>query len=155
MSMFFHFGVQESAILFKFWSISTLSGLLLSMGLIFLASISHEGIKFYRNRLEKSRRAKYLTVGGAEAGGPKPPSSDTIAQIIPSDVRTVNPRVSRLSLEHILATLVYGIQVTLSLCLMLVFMTYNVWLCLAMVLGSCVGYFFFNDGSPADAEFCH
>ncbi|KAF6205197.1 hypothetical protein GE061_019364 [Apolygus lucorum] len=154
MMMYFHFGTEE-VILFDFWRISTISGLLFSMVLVFIAGIFYEGIKFYRCYLEQKERASnYSTVGNA--GVPKPPSSsDTIAQIIPNDVQTVNPRYGRLNLKHILATLAYSLQVTVSLCLMLVFMTYNVWLCLAVVLGSCVGYFFFSYGKSSDMEFCH
>jgi copper transporter 1 len=36
------------------------------------------------------------------------------------------------------------IQVFISYCLMLVFMTYNVWLCLSVILGAGIGYFLFG-----------
>uniref|UniRef100_A0A0A9WI35 Copper transport protein n=1 Tax=Lygus hesperus TaxID=30085 RepID=A0A0A9WI35_LYGHE len=89
MMMYFHFGTEE-VILFDFWRISTISGLLFSMVLVFIAGVFYEGIKFYRCYLEQKERASnYSTVGNA--GAPKPPSSsDTIAQIIPNDVQTVN-----------------------------------------------------------------
>ena len=35
-------------------------------------------------------------------------------------------------------------QIVLSYCLMLIFMTYNVWLCLAVALGAATGYFMFG-----------
>lgn len=50
------------------------------------------------------------------------------------------------------------VQVTLSYLLMLVFMTYNTWLCLSVVLGAGVGYFFFGYKrlTTIDAnEHCH
>merc|ERR1712176_1538500 len=45
---------------------------------------------------------------------------------------------------HFLQSLLHIIQVTVSYMLMLVFMTYNVWLCLAVVLGAGAGYFCFG-----------
>lgn len=52
-------------------------------------------------------------------------------------------RPSMLSINHLLQTLLHVLQVTLSFLLMLIFMTYNVWLCLMVVLGAAVGYFLF------------
>merc|ERR1711879_84317 len=51
---------------------------------------------------------------------------------------------SLLSRGHLLQTLLQFIQVWLSYCLMLVFMTYNTWLCLSVSLGAAVGYFLFG-----------
>ena len=52
--------------------------------------------------------------------------------------------VHMVSAGHFLQTLLHMIQVFISYCLMLVFMTYNVWLCLAVILGAGVGYFLFG-----------
>lgn len=49
-----------------------------------------------------------------------------------------------LSLMHIYQSFLHLIQVTLSLMLMLIFMTYNTWLCLAVVFGAMIGYFLFG-----------
>ena len=38
----------------------------------------------------------------------------------------------------------YSMQVTLAYLLMLIFMTYNSWLCAAVVVGAAVGYFLFG-----------
>lgn len=45
---------------------------------------------------------------------------------------------------HAVQTALHALQSTLSYLLMLVFMTYNVWLCLAVVLGLTLGYFLFG-----------
>ncbi|XP_058062675.1 high affinity copper uptake protein 1 isoform X1 [Anopheles bellator] len=49
-----------------------------------------------------------------------------------------------LSFMHLYQTLLHIVQVTLSFLLMLIFMTYNTWLCLAVVLGAALGYFLFG-----------
>ena len=48
------------------------------------------------------------------------------------------------SVEHLVLTLVHLVQVILSYCIMMVFMTFNTWLCLAVVLGHAVGYLLFG-----------
>ncbi|XP_033122981.1 LOW QUALITY PROTEIN: high affinity copper uptake protein 1-like, partial [Anneissia japonica] len=49
-----------------------------------------------------------------------------------------------LSGAHFLQTLLHVIQVTISYFLMLIFMTYNGWLCIAVALGAGTGYFLFG-----------
>ncbi|KAL1378798.1 hypothetical protein pipiens_015342 [Culex pipiens pipiens] len=49
-----------------------------------------------------------------------------------------------LSVMHLFQTFLHIVQVTLSFLLMLIFMTYNTWLCLAVVLGAALGYFLFG-----------
>ena len=53
-------------------------------------------------------------------------------------------RYTMLSSGHAIQTVLHFLQSTASYTLMLVFMTYNVWLCIALVLGLAVGYFFFG-----------
>ena len=44
---------------------------------------------------------------------------------------------------HIIQTLLHMLQMTISYLLMLIAMTYNVWLFIAVVLGAGAGYFLF------------
>ncbi|XP_021199272.3 high affinity copper uptake protein 1 isoform X2 [Helicoverpa armigera] len=48
------------------------------------------------------------------------------------------------SRAHSVQAALHAVQATLSYLLMLVFMTYNVWLCLAVVLGLTLGYYLFG-----------
>jgi len=61
--------------------------------------------------------------------------------------------------EHFLQTLLHFIQLWISLSLMLVFMTFNVYLCLAVTVGGAVGYFCFawiqRPGERYGADMCH
>ena len=49
-----------------------------------------------------------------------------------------------LSWMHTFQTCLHIVQIVLSYFLMLIFMTYNVWLCFAVVLGAAIGYFLFG-----------
>lgn len=56
----------------------------------------------------------------------------------------LSSRPKMTSMMHIYQTFLHLVQVTLSFLLMLIFMTYNVWLCLGVVVGAAIGYFLFG-----------
>ncbi|XP_053694097.1 high affinity copper uptake protein 1 isoform X2 [Sabethes cyaneus] len=153
MSMAFHGGYNET-ILFEQWKIDSLGGLLWSMLLIFIMAACYEGLKYYREHLfwktynalqyrpvtvtEKNPRNgnvsnnnDAMVNGGAGGGGGGDDGS-----------RIVQPTM--LSVMHLFQTFLHILQVTLSFMLMLIFMTYNTWLCLAVVFGAALGYFLFG-----------
>ncbi|XP_016972911.1 high affinity copper uptake protein 1 isoform X2 [Drosophila rhopaloa] len=138
MPMAFHFGYDET-ILFSWWHIETVAGLVGSMIAIFLLALMYEGLKYYREYLfwKTYNLLEYRPVTGPQRN-PEAPRIPSPAAAAPSPVQP-----SMLSVNHLLQTLLHVIQVTLSFLLMLIFMTYNVWLCLMVVLGAAVGYFLF------------
>lgn len=125
MVMTFHGGYKE-AILFDFWSTSTIAGFLFSCLALFVLAALYEGLKLGREKLiayELKRTANNpIALNGAQSN-----------------------ITSRLfSRGHLIQTFLHMIQITVSYLLMLVFMTYNSWLCLAVVLGAGAGYFIFG-----------
>lgn len=58
--------------------------------------------------------------------------------------------------SHIVQSLLNLLQIVISYLLMLIFMTFNYWLCLAVILGLGLGYFFFgwNKKNPDESECC-
>ncbi|XP_052895640.1 high affinity copper uptake protein 1 isoform X1 [Anopheles moucheti] len=173
MSMSFHGGYDET-ILFEQWKIDSLSGLLWSMLLIFVMAALYEGLKYYREHLfwrtynglqyrpvtvtEKSNGNGVVaapgTSGTAERGAGDGPNGtgggsgalneegDRIVHMVGEVIHKQPPTM--LSLMHLYQTLLHILQVTTSFLLMLIFMTYNTWLCLAVVLGAGLGYFLFG-----------
>ncbi|XP_068160000.1 high affinity copper uptake protein 1 isoform X1 [Drosophila tropicalis] len=148
MSMAFHFGYNET-ILFSWWHIDTVAGLIGSMIAIFLLALLYEGLKYYREYLfwKTYNLLEYRPVTGPQRN-PEAPRLPSPAAAAPSPVQYVGEVVhkqppSMLSLNHLYQTLLHILQVTLSFLLMLIFMTYNVWLCLMVVLGAAIGYFLF------------
>ena len=52
-------------------------------------------------------------------------------------------RTMLLSRSHLLQSVLHVVQIIVSYFLMLIFMTFNMWLCIAVALGAGVGYFLF------------
>lgn len=133
MSMWFHLGSEET-ILFEFWKISEIGGLIGSVVFIFFLAFAYEALKFYREQLYRRsfRAVQYNTVTvPVENGGAVKETHKTV-------------QVKMFSAVHALQTFLHLVQTIISYFLMLIFMTYNVWLCLAVALGAGVGYFFFG-----------
>ncbi|CAK1583910.1 unnamed protein product [Parnassius mnemosyne] len=134
-AMTFHAGVCQE-ILFNGWMTTTALELFGSAVAIFLAAVLYEGLKYYREALHT--RATTAT-GDSQVNITKNECGNQGAC-----GGTAIVKYSMLSSGHIIQTLLHIVQSTASYILMLVFMTYNVWLCIALILGLAVGYFFFG-----------
>ncbi|XP_058454366.1 high affinity copper uptake protein 1 [Malaya genurostris] len=169
MSMSFHGGYNET-ILFDQWKIDSLAGLLWSMLLIFILAALYEGLKYYREHLfwktYNALQYRPVTVtdknprngnvsnnnemagnggssgGGGGGGGGGGDESSRIVHMVGEVIHKQPPTM--LSVMHLYQTFLHILQVTLSFLLMLIFMTYNTWLCVAVVLGAALGYFLFG-----------
>ncbi|XP_063912323.1 high affinity copper uptake protein 1 isoform X2 [Zophobas morio] len=141
MSMAFHTGFSET-VLFEQWKFSTIGGLIGSMiGIFFMAAL-YEGLKYYREYLfwKTYNALQYRAVTLPEKGVVS--EDNQIVHVVGEVIHKQPPTM--LSVMHFYQTALHMIQMVLSYFLMLIFMTYNVWLCLAVVLGAGVGYFLFG-----------
>lgn len=129
----FHGGHCEQ-ILWKGWTARTVLEFSLSAFAIFLLAFLYEGVKFLRQfllrrELEKiSKNKEKIDVVCTTIAGLK--NKQLFKQIIAP--------------QHLIQTLLFLFQVTLSMLLMLIFMSFNYWLCLSIILGLTVGYFLFG-----------
>ncbi|XP_046477589.1 high affinity copper uptake protein 1 isoform X4 [Neodiprion pinetum] len=132
MMMAFHGGYCET-VLFDSWKVSSIGSLVGSMiGIIIMAAL-YEGLKYYREYLfwRTYNALQYRSV-----------SMPQEKNVVSEDNRVVQPTM--LSWMHTFQTFLHIVQIIISYFLMLIFMTYNVWLCFAVVLGAAVGYFLFG-----------
>ncbi|CAG9772478.1 unnamed protein product [Ceutorhynchus assimilis] len=131
MNMWFQFST-DATVLFENWHFTTVGGLIGSMIGIFIMAALYEGLKYYREYLfwKTYNALQYRAVSLPD----KAPA--------PEDPQVVQPRM--ISKIHFFQTFLHMIQMVLSYFLMLIFMTYNVWLCIAVVLGAGTGYFLFG-----------
>jgi len=144
MTMYFHGGYNE-VILFSFWKISSVGGLVGSMFGVFILGVLYEGLKFYREFLMRRNYNSVAYAHVSEGGGSEEDGSHVeavgggrgreVVKIIQTSV---------FSRAHFLQTFLHLLQVILSYMLMLIAMTFNTWLCLAVASGAMFGYFLFG-----------
>ncbi|XP_063831158.1 high affinity copper uptake protein 1-like [Ostrinia nubilalis] len=134
-AMVFHAGVNQE-ILFNGWVTTNALELFGSAVAIFLAGVLYEGLKYYREALYVSSttvtRDSQVNIAKNECGTNTNCRGPTVV------------KYTMLSGGHFIQTGFHIVQSTFSYILMLIFMTYNVWLCMALVLGMGLGYFFFG-----------
>ncbi|CAL1687992.1 unnamed protein product [Lasius platythorax] len=142
MSMTFHTGYCES-VLFENWKITSIGSLVGSMiGIIIMAAL-YEGLKYYREYLF------WKTYNALQYRSVTVPSEKNVVAEDNRVVHMVGEVIHKqpptmLSWMHLFQTFLHIVQIVLSYFLMLIFMTYNVWLCCAVVVGAAIGYFLFG-----------
>ncbi|RVE43429.1 hypothetical protein evm_011924 [Chilo suppressalis] len=159
MSMTFHGGCVET-ILFSWWNVTELGEFIGSFFAIFLMALLYEGLKYYRKHLlwKTYTGLQYCAVSPPDKGVSNicAPDEPQVIQPVPHVLERNVPTM--LSSAHAWQTVLHGAQVLVSYMLMLVFMTYNTWLCAAVVLGSATGYFLFGWRESVVVDFtehCH
>ncbi|CAB3405056.1 unnamed protein product [Caenorhabditis bovis] len=147
MSMVLHFGEKEK-ILFAWWKTGSFSGMAVSMLITFLLCILYEAMKAFRyflavwqaNKRRTTQSELAITNAAADS------VSEDSVQFAP--LLSISGLTKRLlSTYRIIQGILYGLQALLAYVLMLIVMTFNVNLILAVVVGEAVGYFLFT-GTP-------
>ncbi|OQV12061.1 hypothetical protein BV898_13622 [Hypsibius exemplaris] len=153
MEMPMYFGTEfPSYLLFFDWAPRRDSELVWSSFIIFGIAVILEGIRRAREiirvydlrdlKLMDSQKSCCVNLdcgneGGSGGGG------NGLRSIQPGG--TIRPKLRLLFRRfHLLQTFLLGVQTVLGYFLMLAAMTYNVWIFVAMVVGTVAGHFFFS-----------
>ncbi|XP_077478398.1 high affinity copper uptake protein 1 [Stigmatopora argus] len=134
MAMTFYFGYSNVPLLFNGLTINTVGEMVGACLGVFLLAVLYEGLKMGRESLlrrsQVNVRYNCMPLPGADG------------TVLMETHKTVGQRM--LSPAHFLQTLLHVVQVVVSYLLMLVFMTYNAYLCAAVAVGAGMGYFLFS-----------
>lgn len=134
MAMTFYFGYTNVELLFTGLVINSPGEMVGACVGVFLLAVLYEGLKIGREvllrRSQVNVRYNSMPLPGADG------------TMLMETHKTVGQRM--LSPAHFLQTVLHIIQVVVSYVLMLVFMTYNAYLCIAVAAGAGMGYFLFS-----------
>jgi copper transporter 1 len=127
MKMTFNWDIEGICVIFDWWQISDITTLILSMILIFVFATFYEKLRQFSSSFDRNL-------------------------VKQTDVNTTRYSTA-LQFQR---ALLYGAQVGISFLLMLIFMTYNAFLMLAVVAGAICGFFFFNHDATLERSMaCH
>lgn len=152
----FHAGHCER-ILWRGWVASTVAEFVLSAIAIFVLAFLYELLKFFREHLMRREARKEAERMAEELRQKREVSNCGGCSETPlAEVREKTYWQRIFGSSHIIQSLLNLLQIVISYLLMLVFMTFNYWLCLAVVLGLGFGYFFFGwvKKDPQEGECC-
>jgi solute carrier family 31 (copper transporter), member 1 len=157
--MYFHTNVMNT-ILFEKWHTMTWEELLGScIGIAVLAAL-YEGLKVGREFVDmrlSSKASKQAAqhqqhqqqqpaceCNATDESSMKTTADSTVIAIGEDQgMKKQKNRPDIISLRHIIQTGLHFLQLWIGFCLMLVFMTFSVYLCLAITIGGAIGYFCF------------
>ncbi|GMT29368.1 hypothetical protein PFISCL1PPCAC_20665, partial [Pristionchus fissidentatus] len=151
MWQWFHTEIND-VIAFSWWRVRDVKTLLLSCAVVFVAGAALEWLRMMRARNRERLKADRSYSGAALIEGTRRYGSlhgeDTVTYRTFEHQDPTRPRRSffyGLSASfHIKDTILFAIQTTLSYTIMLVFMTFSVYLCTSLVAGTAFGYFVFG-----------
>ncbi|KFR15841.1 High affinity copper uptake protein 1, partial [Opisthocomus hoazin] len=134
MAMTFYFSYENVPLLFSGLTINTPGEMAGAFVAVFFLAMFYEGLKIARECLLRKSQVS-IRYNSMPLPGPN-------GTILMETHKTVGQQM--LSFPHLLQTVLHIIQVMVSYFLMLIFMTYNGYLCIAVAAGAGTGYFFFS-----------
>lgn len=145
MNMLFTWDTTNLCIVFRQWHITSNLSLVLSLLAIVGLSVGYEALR------EGIRRYETTVAKRAETA----PPTETVTESTPFLWSGQN-RVEVTHRAHVIKSLLYGIQNFYAFMIMLVFMTYNGWVMLAVSIGAGLGYLIFGARTTATKDTaCH
>ncbi|MCJ1357996.1 MAG: hypothetical protein MMC33_007994 [Icmadophila ericetorum] len=170
MNMLFTWDTTNLCIVFRWWHISNTFTLLLSLLGVALLTAGYEGVREVARRYEASSAEYANRLPRKSLSSSRfslcQPSQDEWAKrchSVDDDDEPSSPKwpfagklmkQSEQKTKTIKATL-YAIQVFYSFFIMLLFMTYNGWIMLAVAVGAFIGYLTFGNASATKGVACH
>ncbi|KAF8448309.1 ctr copper transporter [Terfezia claveryi] len=130
MNMLFTWSTENLCLVFRWWHVTGNFSLIMSLLGVVALSAGYEFLRELTRRLE-------IRLDSMPQSSKRPPLS-------PSQLKA-----------HIIKATLYGLQVFYSFFIMLLFMTYNGWVMIAVAIGAFVGYCLWGGASATKSVACH
>ncbi|KAG6087025.1 hypothetical protein E4U31_002010 [Claviceps sp. LM219 group G6] len=131
MSMLFTWDTKNLCIVFRQWHVRSTPGLIASLIAVVLLAMGYEALRALSRKYENAVNRRILAM-------PRQSQENASKQ------------------GHVLKAVLYGVQNFYAFMLMLVFMTYNGWVMIAVSLGAFLGYLSFGHSTSSTKEnACH
>jgi len=144
MNMLFTWDTTNLCIVFKWWHIRSTGGLLFSLLAVVALTAAYEAIRSASRRYEQyvTKKAEGIPI-------------EAVTERTPF-LWTGRNQVEVSQKAHVIKAVIYAVQTFYAFMLMLLFMTYNGWVMLAVGVGSFVGYLVFGNNTSATKDSaCH
>ncbi|KAG5920873.1 hypothetical protein E4U53_003860 [Claviceps sorghi] len=131
MSMLFTWDTKNLCIVFRQWHVRSTPGLLASLLAVVVLAMGYEALRALSRRYEHAVNRRISAL-------PRQSQEDARRQ------------------GHVVKAVFYGLQNFYAFMLMLIFMTYNGWVMIAVSLGAFLGYLFFGHCTSSTKDnACH
>ncbi|KAG5913534.1 hypothetical protein E4U61_006802 [Claviceps capensis] len=142
MSMLFTWDTKNLCIVFRQWHVRSTPGLIASLIAVVLLAMGYEALRALSRKYENAVNRRILAM---------PHLTETTPFLAPGQSHENASKQG-----HVLKAVLYGVQNFYAFMLMLVFMTYNGWVMIAVSLGAFLGYLSFGHCTSSTKEnACH
>ncbi|KDQ55832.1 hypothetical protein JAAARDRAFT_37253 [Jaapia argillacea MUCL 33604] len=158
MYMLWNTNIVNTCIVFREWHIYSMTGFVVSFFIILALGVLYEWLRVLQTRLDrrialglKRERAKGPVRAGSGSGRNSPDEAPEDTGLLTGRRTGKGSDIPVPLAPRALRALAYATTVFLSFFLMLVFMTYNAYLILAVVIGAGIGNYMFNSHMDVDS----
>jgi len=176
MNMLWNTQIVDTCIVFRSWHIGSNTAFVFSCLAIVGLGLFYEYLREFQRKVDVRIAQRLAAQGKGKYRSPTRPDSgrnspvghleETVGLLSGSNVLNKSSTGTRVPAHlRALRAALYGLTVFLSFFLMLVFMTYNAYLIIAVVIGAAVGHYIFgstinveallSDTEPAKSMACH
>ncbi|KAF7594496.1 hypothetical protein BBP40_009129 [Aspergillus hancockii] len=166
MNMLFTWSSKDLCIIFHQWRVTGPFSLLVSLVVIVLLTAGYEGVRQLTRRYEAAQEKRLSafatpTIGDNESAGGAAQANIPSGHAPPCDASSplLVGRDNRRAVEQrgkLIMAALYAVQVFYSFFIMLLFMTYNGLVMIAVAVGAFVGYLVFGENlSASKSVACH
>jgi copper transporter 1 len=143
--MLFNWDTKNVCIIFEWWKVNSAGMMVLAFFILVLLSVIYEALRYISRQYDAGLIKNQYEHAQLEAGG-----AGTL-----SGAKSSAP--IRFGWTHqLVRSILYALQVALGFILMLVFMTYNGILMIAVVVGAGIGFFLFSRNACGERPLsCH
>ncbi|KAL7901287.1 Ctr copper transporter family domain-containing protein [Trichoderma sp. TUCIM 5745] len=159
MSMLFTWDTTNLCIVFRQWHIRSNTSLVLSLIAVVLIGMGYEALRSVSRNYEASLAKRLEVVPNSTAHGYRDNIDDDVEDNVAETIdfnRSGQNRDDFSKRGHLIKALLYAFQNFYAFMLMLVFMTYNGWVMVAVSAGAFFGYLLFGHSTSATKDnACH
>ncbi|KAK0618517.1 CTR2 long splice variant [Bombardia bombarda] len=150
MHMTFTWDTQDLCIVFRQWHVSSTAGLFLSLLAVVALVAGYEALREAIRRYE---------LWAGQRAGTAPPDQESSASTVTESTPFLWSGQNRVEVSrraHVIKSVLYGVQNFYAFMIMLIFMTYNGWVMIAVSVGAGLGYLVFGGRTTATKDTaCH
>ncbi|KAG7108773.1 Copper transport protein CTR2 like [Verticillium longisporum] len=144
MNMLFTWDTNNLCIVFRQWRIDSTFSLVLSLLLVVALAAGYEALRAASRRYETAVNKR---VTNLPTTGDREPDTETTPFLW-----TGSQQVEASKTAHVVKAVLYGLQNFYAFMIMLIFMTYNGWVMVAVALGAFVGYLLFGNSTSSTKD---
>ncbi|KAK0746317.1 ctr copper transporter family protein [Schizothecium vesticola] len=155
MNMLFTWDYQNVCVVFRQWQITSPLSLVVTLAAIVALVAGYEALREGIRRYETSvsQRVETSPRGILDGDDDHP---ETVAETTPFFLRPGQNKSEVARRAHVVKSVLYGLQNFYAFMIMLIFMTYNGWIMIAVSVGAGLGYLLFGSRTTAVKDTaCH